>query len=214
MAKRKKQRNKKVSEKMSNQQVSEQHEETIEKPKEAFLAQKNIVEKVEKIVEKVKVAPQTYTEDTFDLENQNTVEIVLENKIDKKYMKQISKEDLYELYSFKTKMTKIKSKVESEKGFGFLLDFVTATKMYRRFYIDETTDEFDLILYEVVLHFNKRLSRITLTYKVYQEIIEYFENLKSLYGQFKHAELVEEPELVKKLKDMNDKADFIKHYLF
>ena len=209
MAKRKKTRSKKHT--LGENEVQE---EIIEQPKETFTAKKNIAKKIEKVGEKVKAAPQTYTEDTFDLEDQKSSEAIIENKIEKKVIKQISEENLYKLQSFKTKLTKIYAKVEYEKSFNFLLDFVTATKFYRRHYIDSKTDEFDLILYETTLHFKKRLTRINLPYKIYIEVMDYFEDLKNLYGQFKNSELVERDMLASKLDAMKDKSEFIKHYLF
>ena len=213
MAKRRKRKSKKIQKPIETIAGLQVKEETISKEKRLYEKKPDkILDKVS--YEKVVAAPQTYIEDVFDLENQETEEKIIKNEIKKKEKKFITEEELYKSYIFQNKLTKIKSRVEFEKGFDFLLDFVNATKLYRTFYVTDDLDEFDFLLKETALHFTKRLARIQLSYKVYQEIIEYFDNLKNLYGQFKHAELIEVKELNDKLQNMKDKSEFIKYYIF
>lgn len=212
MAKRRKQKSRKTkpSETIGGLQVEEQviseHDKKVEKKP---------TKQIEKLSdEKVVPAPQTYTEDTFNLEDQNTEEIVIENEIKKKTKKIISRDELYILPSFKSKLARIKAKVEFEKSFEFLFDFVSATKAFKTYDINETEDEFTILMYEVVLHFKKRLARIDLPYKEYQIIDGYFESLKTLYRKFKNKEMVENDKLVEELNSVNDLHKLITLRLF
>jgi len=213
MTKRKKRKSKKIQQHIETIGGLQVEEETI--PKEERIYENKPTKILDRVSsEKIVAAPQTYIEDVFDLENQETEEKVIENEIKKKEKKFITEEELYKSYIFQNKLTKIRSRVEFEKGFDFLLDFVNATKLYRTFYVNDELDEFDFLLKETALHFTKRLARIQLSYKVYQEIIEYFDNLKNLYGQYKHTELVSVKSLNDKLENMKDKSEFIKYYIF
>ena len=104
--------------------------------------------------------------------------------------------------------------MEYNKNFDFLLDFVTATKLYKTYVLDDTTDEFDILLYETVIYFKKRLAKINLNYVEYKEIINYFDELKVLYGLFRNAELSEISKLAYRLEQLKSKSAFITYYLF
>lgn len=163
---------------------------------------------------KIKPIPEVYTEDTFDITNDSNTEIIIENKTKVKHKKFISRVELINSPAFILKIKKITSRIEFEKNFDFLWNYVESTKLLRSVYIDSDTDEYDIILEEVVLYFKKRLKRIDLSYEVYSNIENYFENLKSLYGRFKRMSLSENDELVAELEKVKGMSDFIKYYLF
>lgn len=170
--------------------------------------QKNLSEKIEK-------APQTFIEDTFQIGSENNdVPIIIKNEIKKKHKNIIEAHKLSELFTFKNKLNKIKTRVEYEKSFAFLFDFVNSSKLYRTYYTNEIDDEYDLLLYHSVIGFKKKMAILQLKYVIYQKFEIYFDSLKSLYGRFKTADNTEKLALNKELKQMLDMSEEIAFYYF
>lgn len=165
-------------------------------------------------LEKVEPMPQTYIEDTFDLNNQESNVVEIKNEIRKKEKQFISKNNLLNDPMFINKLQKTKSRIENNKGFDFLLDFATSSKIYKSFSIDDKYDDFDILLEEISNHFSIRLSRLELKYDDYIKIVWYFERLKNLYNEFKHSELIKRKELSKDLETMKLMSPMIRWYLF
>ena len=165
--------------------------------------------------EKVQVAKQTYTEDTFTIGAENEEEpVIIENIVKKKSKTIIPSEELVELYTFKNKLNKIKVRVEYEKSFSFLFDFINATKLYKTYYTNEIDDEYDLLLLYTVLEFKKKMAKKQLSYAIYQKIELYFESLKSLYGRFKRADNTQKEALNLELDQMVNLSSEISYYFF
>jgi hypothetical protein len=218
MARRKKGKNKKpLPKSIDTTSIGgmEAAEETIEKVVETFEHNSTPAKKIEKVsTEKVEAAPQTYVEDTFDLDNQVDNQVEIQNEIKKKEKKFITKVELLDNPIFKNKLQKAKSRVENNKGFDFLLDFVSASKAYKTFSIDEKYDDFDIMLEELSKHFSIRLARLQLKYEDYQKITWYFERLKNLYNDYKHSEMVGRKKLNEDLEKMRSMSNLIRWNLF
>jgi len=168
-----------------------------------------------KLSEKVKKAPQTFIEDTFQIGAENFDEpTVIKNEVKKKTKNMITSKELVELFTFKNKLTKIKTRVEHEKSFVFLFDFVGSTKLYRTYYINDIDDEYDLLLYHSVIGFKKKMAKLQLTFEQYQKFELYFESLKTLYGRFKIADNTEKPSLNDELNKMIDMSEEIAYNYF
>jgi len=166
--------------------------------------------------QKVQQLPETYIEDTFELDAPvvKETERSIKNPVKIKLDEYITKDTLLKQQQFNNKLTKLKNLIEYNKSFAILLDFATMSKLYNHVKIDKQTDEFDILLYELVIHFKKKLTRIELTYKVYQEINDYLDTLKILYNQFKNSEIVDNELLKNKLIKLQDQESFISYYLF
>jgi hypothetical protein len=147
------------------------------------------VTKKEKPIKKIKSMPQTYVEDTFDITNNvNTTQIIIENKVNVKTKKIITKDELLQMNQFKMKVDRLVKNIMFEKSFNELLDFVNIGKRYKTYIIDEYTDEIDVMLEVIILTFKKRLPKIIMHYNDYQKISAYFDSLASLYSRFKNSE--------------------------
>lgn len=158
---------------------------------------------------------QTYVEDTFDFENiEIKNEIIIENNVNVINKKIVSEKDLLNNKQFDYKLKVIISKIEFEKSFEFLFDYVKSSQLYRIYYIDENKDEYDIILDKISLHYIKRLAKINLNYNDYKNILFYFDNLKRLYGLFKRASFNEKEELNKILKKINTMHDYVATLIF
>jgi len=218
MAKRRKQKNKKIrhssieSESIGGIEVSE--ESSITK-KDDFNYTKNPTKPIEKVkTEKVKVAPQTFIEDTFDLNEQidNSVEIT--NEVLEKQKMYKSKDELLQNTVFKNKLHKAITRVEFNKGFDFLLDFSASSKAFKTYEIDEKYDDFDFILEKVSEHFIINLAKVKIKYEDYQNINWYFSRLKSLYNDYKHKEMAERELLNSDLQKMKSMSNLIRWTFF
>ena len=216
MAKRKKVRNTKPKVQPStNIGGLETTEEIIEKSEESFEHKQSHAKAIEKIsTEKVKPAPQTYVEDTFDLNNQISNEVKIENEIKPKQKKFITRDELFNNIIFKNKLYKAKTRVEFNKGFDFLLDFSNSSKAYKTFDIDEKYDDFDVILEEVSHHFIIKLAKTKLKYSDLQAFQWYFKRLKTLYNDFKHSDLSQREKLNDDLEKMKAMSNHIRWQLF
>lgn len=164
-----------------------------------------------KPVENVKVMPQTFIEDVFDIED--SIPIIIENPIVKKTKKIITIKELRTTFQFKNKLNKIKVRIENEKSFEFLFDYAVATKMYRSHYISETQDEYDILLLDIVLLFKKHLSSISLSYELYKKIDNYFESLKTLYGRFNNSDM-DKSHLIVELETARKMSNEVSYYFF
>ncbi|RLC45131.1 MAG: hypothetical protein DRH57_08620, partial [Candidatus Cloacimonadota bacterium] len=140
--------------------------------------------------------------------------IIIENEIKKRAKNIIEAHKLTELFTFKNKLIKIKTRVEYEKSFAFLFDFVNASKLYRTYYTNEIDDEYDLLLYHSVIGFKKKMAKLQLKYTLYQKFEIYFDSLKSLYGRFKTADNTEKKALNEELKQMLDMSEEIAFHYF
>jgi len=168
-----------------------------------------------KILNKPRPLAQTYIEDIFDFENiENKDEIVIENNIDSIDKKLISEEELLNNKQFNYKLDVIISRIEFEKSFAFLFDYIKSSQLYQIYHIDEKRDEYDIILDKISLHYIKRLAKINLNYNEYKNILFYFDNLKTLYGLFKRASINEKEKLNKILKKINSMHDYVSRLLF
>lgn len=168
-------------------------------------------------VPKVKAASQTFIEDTFDLNSNNTnvkTEIIIENTILEKQKKYISYNDLLKNKQFQIKFNTLKAQIEFEKSFNVLLDFLSLSKLYKTFQIDKDTDEIDVLLNELVAYFKTRLARITLSYTDYNNINIYFETIKTIYYRFNNGELSINEDLKKELDKAISMNEYIKKLLF
>jgi len=168
-----------------------------------------------KLSEKIQKAPQTFIEDTFQIGSENNDSpTIIENEIKKRQKNIIETNKLTELFTFKNKLIKIKTRVEYEKSFAFLFDFVNSSKLYRTYYINEIDDEYDLLLYYSVIGFKKKMSKLSLKYTLYQKFEIYFNSLKTLYGRFKTADNTEKTALNDELKQMLDMSEEIAFHYF
>ncbi len=168
------------------------------------------------VPEKVEPAPQTYIEDTFEIGNENLIndQKIIENEIKKKEKIMMDEQELLSTFSFKNKLNKIKVRVEFEKSFSFLFDYINATKLYKTYYINDIDDEYDLLLLHTVINFKKKLAKIQISYEVYNKFEIYFESLKNLYGRFKRSDNTEKPKLNLELKQIQEMSDEISYYFF
>lgn len=164
--------------------------------------------------EKIKIMPQTYVEDTFNVHDNHSEEKIIKNNVTLKVKKFISKDKLLKDKSFQNKVERLKKRIYHTKGFSEILDFTTLSKMYRTFYINETTDEIDLLLNEIILHFKKRLRIVKLSYEEYQKLIAYFDSLQTLYKRFNHGEGSIKEGLKLELNKLKSAEAFIKRKLF
>lgn len=167
------------------------------------------------IAEKVKPAPQTYIEDTFEIGNETIIEpTIISNEIKKKEKTIKDEKELVESFSFKNKLNKIKVRIEHEKSFVFLFDYIDSTKLYKTFYINEIDDEYDLLLLHTVVLFKKKLATMQISYDVYKKFEVYFESVKNLYGRFKRADNTEKNKLNIELQEMKDLSAEISYFFF
>lgn len=163
---------------------------------------------------KVKAMPQTFVEDTFDLNENNTVETVVLNPVLEKHKNYISYDELLNNKQFQIKFNTLKAQIEFDKSFNVLLDFLTLSKIYKIFQVDKDTDEIDVLLNELVAYFKTRLSRIKLSYVDYNNVNIYFETIKTLYSRFNHGELAIKDDLKKELDKALSMNEYIKRLLF
>jgi hypothetical protein len=195
-----------------------QEEEIIEVKTDVEMAERNPAKPLDKIYkEKIKIMPQTYVEDTFNIHNNehdDEQKTVIENPIIEKSKKFITRDELLQSHQFKNKLNRFIKNLEFNKNFNDLLDFVQVSKLYRTYHIDETTDEIDVLLHETVLHFKKKLHRIKLEYKDYQTINGYLDNVKILYNKYNHGEKAMIPNLNKELATMKKMNIWLKSKLF
>lgn len=166
-------------------------------------------------VEKVKSMPQTYIEDTFDINNNNSdTKEIIENAVHVKNKKMISKKELLENNQFKMKLKRLISQIEYEKSFNVLLDFISLSKNYKTFHIDNETDEIDILLLEIVIYFKKKLINKPLAYTDYQKIDAYFETVKTLYNRFQFSEGIIKDDLKTELENALAMNNYIKYMFF
>lgn len=101
----------------------------------------------------------------------------------------ISKEKLLKEQSFKNKFDRLKNRIFLNKNFNELLDFkkLNTNIIY---YIDEYTDEVDILIQELIVIFKKRAAiSQSISYKEYQLIKDCLENIKNLYIKYKQEGL-------------------------
>ena len=165
-------------------------------------------------VEKVKSMPQTYIEDTFDINNNIDAKEIIENVVHVKNKKMISKKELLENNQFKMKLKRLISQIEYEKSFNVLLDFISLSKNYKTFHIDNETDEIDILLLEIVIYFKKKLINKPLAYTDYQKIDAYFETVKTLYNRFQFSEGIIKDDLKTELENALAMNNYIKYMFF
>lgn len=165
-------------------------------------------------VEKVKSMPQTYIEDTFDINNNIDAKEIIENTVHVKNKKMISKKELLENNQFKMKLKRLISQIEYEKSFNVLLDFISLSKNYKTFHIDNETDEIDILLLEIVIYFKKKLINKPLAYTDYQKIDAYFETVKTLYNRFQFSEGIIKEDLKTELENALAMNNYIKYMFF
>ena len=165
-------------------------------------------------VEKVKSMPQTYIEDTFDINNNIDAKEIIENTVHVKNKKMISKKELLENNQFKMKLKRLISQIEYEKSFNVLLDFISLSKNYKTFHIDNETDEIDILLLEIVIYFKKKLINKPLAYTDYQKIDAYFETVKTLYNRFQFSEGIIKDDLKTELENALAMNNYIKYMFF
>lgn len=181
------------------------------------LTQNNPAKPLDKITrEKIEKMPQTYVEDTFDITHSNNhqAEIVIENPVIEKTKEYITEVELLKNERFKQKVDKTIKRILFKKSFNELLDLSYFSKINRTYFIDETTDEIDVLLYEVTRYFKKSLTRIDIPYKDYQTILSYFESIETIYRRFNHAEGAIKPQLKLELEKLLKMDSFIKYHLF
>lgn len=179
--------------------------------------EKQEVESVTTISEKVKDMPQTYVEDTFDINNSagnQYQETVIKNDVKVKTKKFITEEELLKSFKFGVKLDRYKSRIEYHKTFKEVLDLTQFSKLNKTYYIDDTTDEIDILIREIVKHFRKRLTKISLSYADYQKIDLFFKSLQSIYNRFNHGENAIKDDLKVELEKLVGMERFIKLNFF
>ena len=141
--------------------------------------------------EKVKEMPQTYVEDTFDIANSNGneyQEVVIDNNVKVKTKEFITEEELLKSFKFGVKLDRYKTRIEYFKTFKEVLDLTKFVKMNKTYHIDDTTDEVDILIREIVKHFRSKMKKIVLNYKDYQKVNAFFNSLQDIHGRFNHGE--------------------------
>ena len=128
--------------------------------------------------------------------------------------KMISKKELLENNQFKMKLKRLISQIEYEKSFNVLLDFISLSKNYKTFHIDNETDEIDILLLEIVIYFKKKLINKPLAYTDYQKIDAYFETVKTLYNRFQFSEGIIKDDLKTELENALAMNNYIKYMFF
>lgn len=176
---------------------------------------KRIYNKKENILKNI---PQVYVEDTFDVSGDNNTEekteTLIENNNEIKTAKIISKEELLKSKQFKNKVDTLVKNIFFNKSFSELLDYTNLNKMYKAYIIDETTNEIDILLYEVIQVYRSRLSNIVLTYDVYQKINLYLDSIISLYNRFNNSENLDKSNLNTELSKLYSGERFMKNNFF
>ena len=84
--------------------------------------------------------------------------------------------------------------------------------MYKTFYIDNVVDEIDVILYDVILFFKKKLTKKTLSYEDYQKINNYLNNIKLLYHSYNYY--IDNPPNQAEYEKMLSANNYIKRTFF
>ena len=165
--------------------------------------------------EKIEIMPQTYIEDIFDIDDVYTNQIkIIDNPVVEKNKQFISKNELLNNLQFKNKVDRTIKNILFSKSFNELLNIVEFSKLNRNFFIDETTDETDILLEEVITYFRKRLAKVALSYKDYQVIDAYFESIKTLYNRFKNCEGASKNLLKQELEIATKMDAYIKYHFF
>lgn len=165
--------------------------------------------------EKFEIMPQTYIEDTFDINNPlNSHTTIIDNPVKEKVKRFITKEELVINLQFKNKVDRAIKDILFKKSFSDLLDLSQFSKMNRTYFIDEETDEVDVILGYVVDYFKKRLAKTELTYQNFKIIDAYLESIKTLYNRFKNEEGVMKGQLKTELETLTKLDGFIRYHLF
>jgi len=155
--------------------------------------------------EKVKMMPQTYVEDTFDIEHTDIKDpVVIDNPVRVKEKVFITEEDLLKNFAFNDKLTRYKRDIEYSKTFACLFDLSTFSKMNRDFFITDTIDEVDILIRELVVHYRRRLSKIITNYEEYQKFDTFFRSLQSIYNRFKHSEYAAKDDLKTELEQLKE----------
>lgn len=166
-------------------------------------------------VKKVEILPQTYVEDTFDITNNLTKNhIIIENNVKENKKKYITKEQLLVDPQFKNKVERTIKNIIFNKSFNTLLDLSTFSSSNRMHYLDEFTDDVDVMFEQIVFYFKKRLRSISLTYKDYQTIDSYFESLATIYQRFKNHDTLDKADLKDELDNLIKMENFIKYHIF
>jgi hypothetical protein len=166
-------------------------------------------------VKKVEILPQTYVEDTFDITNNLTNNhIIIENNVKENKKKYITKEQLLVDPQFKNKVERTIKNIIFNKSFNTLLDLSTFSSSNRMHYLDEFTDDVDVMFEQIVFYFKKRLRSISLTYKDYQTIDSYFESLATIYQRFKNHDTLDKADLKDELDKLIKMENFIKYHIF
>lgn len=166
-------------------------------------------------VKKVEILPQTYVEDTFDITNNLTKNhIIIENNVKENKKKYITKEQLLVDPQFKNKVERTIKNIIFNKSFNTLLDLSTFSSSNRMHYLDEFTDDVDVMFEQIVFYFKKRLRSISLTYKDYQTVDSYFESLTTIYKRFKNHDTLDKTDLKDELDNLIKMENFIKYHIF
>lgn len=166
-------------------------------------------------VKKVEILPQTYVEDTFDITNNLTNNhIIIENNVKENKKKYITKEQLLVDPQFKNKVERTIKNIIFNKSFNTLLDLSTFSSSNRMHYLDEFTDDVDVMFEQIVFYFKKRLRSISLTYKDYQTVDSYFESLSTIYQRFKNHDTLDKTDLKDELDNLIKMENFIKYHIF
>lgn len=96
----------------------------------------------------------------------------------------VTKSDILNSPSYKQKIEKIRKRIIHQKSFAILMNFNSMIATFRHMYIDNNTDEIDIILNEIVTSFKRRLSKIHISMVEYQQIEAFFENIKTAYREY------------------------------
>lgn len=164
--------------------------------------------------EKIEVMPQIYIEDTFDLSNPLNSAIIIENPVKEKVKRFITKEELLKNKQFKNKVDRTIKTILFKKSFSDLLDLSQFSKLNRTFFIDDETDEVDIILVHVIDYFKKRLAKVELSYQNFKIIDAYLESIKTLYNRFKNEEGALKDELKAELETLIKLDGFVRYHMF
>lgn len=165
--------------------------------------------------EKIEIMPQTYIEDTFDISDPSTSETtIIENPVKEKTKRFITREKLLDNIQYKNKVARAIKTILFEKSFSHLLDMSNFSKLNRSFFIDDETDEVDMILSDVVDYFKKRLAKIELSYQNFKIINAYLESIKTLYNRFKNEEGAMKESLKHELETLIKLDGFVRRHMF
>ncbi len=173
------------------------------------MAKNKTIGEPEKIVEKPIRKKRVSKPKTIKIIETNDNDIPQSKFINTEPKKNISYDGLLNNKQFQLKFNTLKAQIELEKSFNVLLDFNNLCSVYKIFYIDDNTDEINILLNELISYFKSRLSRIKLSYTDYTNVNIYFENIKILYDKFKNNEIVNSD--IDKLILMDN---YIKYLLF